>query len=76
MAQAFYKKFHPTVIAREETVILYLEKSVYAKIQRELKQDLFEKNRAEISDMMKSDFFVELHLKDKRATQFYENLTP
>lgn len=26
--------------------------------------------------MMKSDFFVELHIKEKRARQFYEGLTP
>lgn len=26
--------------------------------------------------MMKSDFFVELHLKQKRAKSFYDGLTP
>ena len=58
MSQAFYKTTHPTVVAREETVLLYLNKEIYKKIQMGLKKEIFEKSRAEVSDMMKSDFFV------------------
>ena len=76
MSQAFYKTSHPTIVAKEETVLLTIDKGLYKKLQQQLKQDIYDKNRAEVSDMMKSDFFVELHIKEKRAKQFYDALTP
>lgn len=63
MRDAFYKKEHPSIIAQQETVILCINKQIYKRLQQQLKQDLYDKNRGEISDLMKSDFFVELHLK-------------
>ena len=57
-------------------MLLCIDKSLYKTLQEDLKQDIYDKNRAEISDMMKSDFFVELHIKEKRAKQFYDALTP
>ena len=63
MSQAFYKTYHQTIVAKEETVLLCIDKGLYKKLQEQLKQDIYDKNRAEMSDMMKSDFFVELHIK-------------
>jgi len=31
------------------------------------------RSRDEISDLLKSTFFYELHLKDRKAQSFYEN---
>ena len=39
-------------------------------------EDINEKSRDEIADLLKSDFFVELHLKDKKAKLFFSNLSP
>jgi hypothetical protein len=33
-------------------------------------EDIQEKSRDEIADLLKSDFFIELHLKDKKARSF------
>jgi len=71
MRDSFYQRYHPTIVAKEETVILCIPKNIYKTLQEQLKQDLYDKNRGEISDLLKSDFFVELHLKEKRAKQFY-----
>jgi hypothetical protein len=38
--------------------------------------DINEKSRDEIADMIKSDFFIELHLKDKKAKNFFNLLKP
>ena len=63
MRDSFYRKYHPTIVAKEETVILCIQKDIYKTLQEQLKQDLYDKNRGEISDLLKSDFFLELHLK-------------
>ena len=34
-------------------------------------EDINERSRDEIADLLKSDFFVELHLKDKKAKSFF-----
>ena len=74
--QAFYEKKHPRTIAKEQTVLLTISKSLYEDLQNKIIGDIEEKSRDEIADLMKSDFFIELHLKDRKAKAFFEKLKP
>lgn len=57
-------------------MILALPKSVYQIIQDKIMDDIREKSRDEIDDLIKSDFFIELHLKDKKARHFFSLFKP
>ena len=43
--QAFYDKNHPKVVAKEETVLLTINKSLYAELQKKIIEDLEERSR-------------------------------
>lgn len=74
MTSAFHDRRHETIVCKEESIILALEKSVYHLITAKLRGDIETKERDEISDLMKSVFFSELHIKDKKARNFYNDL--
>ena len=58
MTQAFYDAYHPTIVAKEETVLLTFNKNIYPIIQQKLFKEIEEKSRDEIADLIKSDFFI------------------
>lgn len=76
MTQAFYGSEHPSIVAKEETVLLTFPRGCYEEIQTKLFKDIEDKSRDEIADLIKSDFFIELHLKDRKARNFFDLLRP
>lgn len=40
MNECFYKPYHPTITAKEETILFVLERSVYQEIKQRLTADL------------------------------------
>ena len=58
MTEAFYGKTHPQIVAKEETVLLTFHRTLYPIIQSKLMEDINEKSRDEIADLIKSDFFI------------------
>lgn len=58
MTEAFYGKKHPEIIAKEETVLLTLSKDLYSLMQKKIMEDINEKSRDEIADLINSDFFI------------------
>ena len=45
MSQAFYESDHPTIVAKEETVLLAFDRSIYPIIQEKLFKEIEEKSR-------------------------------
>ena len=73
MASAFNGKPHDAIYCREEAIILSLNVSLHDTLVLRLREDIEMRERDEISDMLKSTFFHELHLKDKKSQSFFEN---
>ena len=71
--EAFQDKGHATIMCREEAIILVLDQNVKTIIDAKLKSDIETRQKDELTDLLKSTFFSELHIKDKKAKQFYDD---
>lgn len=71
MADAFQGRPHEPIYCREEAILLTLPVATYQIIVARLREEIETKERDEISDLLKSTFFSELHIKDKKARTFY-----
>lgn len=71
MADAFQGRPHDPIYCREEAILLTLPVATYDMIVGRLREEIETKERDEISDLLKSTFFSELHIKDKKARTFY-----
>ena len=73
MASAFTKQHHEPITCGEEAIILTLSVDIYDTLVKKLREDIENRSRDEISDLLKSTFFYELHLKDRKSQSFYDN---
>ena len=71
LSDAFQGRFHESIYCKEEAILLTLNRNVYEIIAKKLREEIETKERDEISDLLKSTFFSELHIKDKKARAFY-----
>lgn len=51
-----------------------MDRSFWDTINSLTRKDIEGRERDLLNDLLKSTFFSELHLKDRKAHQFYENL--
>ena len=72
MASAFTGQHYEPIVCREEAIILTLDVNLYDRLVERLRDDIENRCRDEISDLLKSTFFFELHLKDKKTQAFYD----
>lgn len=72
MPGAFYKQSYEAIYCKDQAIVLILEKEVYKVIVKRLRVEMQTKERDQISDLLKSTFFTELYLKDKKAKNFFD----
>jgi len=75
MNECLYKDLHPAITALEETILFVLQPNVYDQIRTKLNEELSDNYKEDMADLPKSDFFSELHIKDKRCRNFISDLS-
>ena len=73
MASAFNQQPEDPIYCREEAIILALDVGVYRELVERLRGDIEMRERDEVNDLLKSTFFSELHMKDKKSIPFYDS---